>query len=46
MGCYKCGKQGDFAGQLCDKCFDKAEQQYENEMIEKEEKDALNIEGE
>lgn len=28
MGCWKCGKKGDFSGQVCDKCFDKMEEEY------------------
>lgn len=37
MNCYKCGKKGSFAGQVCDRCFDKMERDYENEMLQKEE---------
>jgi len=34
MTCWNCGKKGDFAGQLCDECFNKMERDYEMEQEE------------
>ena len=39
MSCWVCGKGGDFAGQVCDSCFKKMEEQHDAElfgMIEEE----------
>ena len=32
MGCWVCGKEGDFAGQVCDKCFRKMEEYHDAEL--------------
>lgn len=32
MTCWKCGKKGNFAGQVCDECFNKMERDYELEQ--------------
>ena len=39
MSCWKCGKKGEFAGQVCDECFREMDEQYDREisgMMEKE----------
>ena len=42
MKCWKCGKKGDFAGQVCDECFGEMEREYELEQEEEwEEKQQL-----
>ena len=39
MTCWNCGKEGDFAGQVCDECFNTMERDYELEQEdEREEK--------
>lgn len=35
MSCWKCGKKGEFSGQLCDECFNEMERNYEMEQEEK-----------
>lgn len=39
LKCWECGKVGDFAGQVCDKCFNKMEEDLEARMIANEEED-------
>jgi len=37
--CWKCGKKGDFSGQMCDECFGQAERDYELENEDKWERE-------
>lgn len=32
MSCWKCGKKGDFAGQVCAKCFQEMEEYHDAEL--------------
>ena len=34
LRCWKCGREGNFSGQVCDECFDKMQERHQAIMEE------------